>query len=315
MREDGAASILLRHTATLGDAAARVGAAYCPLLVLVDEQERVVGVVREEQVRIGLTGAGRVHHALADLAAPASDVEEITIDADGRLASYRPPDAPRLDTALVMAGGQGTRLSPLTDDCPKPLLPVQGQPLLHRVLGQLRAAGISRAFVSVRYLAERVRESLGDGTGFDLTIEFLEEDEPLGTAGALASLPELDQPLLVMNGDILSDINLVALAAWHERHANQATVATHLFEVEVPFGLAHFTEQRLDRLEEKPTLRLPVNAGIYVFAPELIGSLTAGPLDMVTWLNELAQAGVVGQFPIVEPWHDIGSIEAYRRLS
>jgi NDP-sugar pyrophosphorylase family protein len=214
-----------------------------------------------------------------------------------------------------MAGGQGARLRPLTDNLPKPLLPVGGRPILHRLLEAVAAAGIAECFISLYYLPDLVRASVGDGSRFGLRAVYLEEQAPLGTAGALGLLPPAEGSLLVMNGDILTDVNLGSLFAWHQRHGNAVTVATHLYEVHVPFGLAHFAGQRLERLEEKPTLRLPVNAGIYVFSPAVLAEVQRDqPLDMVSWLNELAQRGIVGQFPVVERWHDLGTREEYERL-
>lgn len=215
-----------------------------------------------------------------------------------------------------MAGGLGSRLKPLTETCPKPLLPIGDKPVLHRILEQIKAAGIDRCWVSLHYLADQIQDSLGDGSAFGLSIEYVAEKKPLGTAGAVGLLPKSSELLLVMNGDIHTDLNLPAFFAWHERHENKVTVATHLFEVDVPYGLAHSHGQDLRFLEEKPTLRLPVNAGIYLFAAEILDQVSRGePYDMVDWINRLAGEGIVGQFPIVESWHDIGSLEEYHRLS
>lgn len=272
--------------------------------------------MREEDIRLGLAGRRRPHHSIQALLRPLGDPPELPIAGDGTALPWEPPPAPRIHRALLMAGGRGARLAPLTDTTPKPLLRVEGQPLLHRLLAQARDAGISRCFVSVQHLAGAVKRSVGDGTRWGMDIRFLEESEPLGTAGALGLVPVAEEPLLVMNGDVLTDVNLVALFAWHARHRNKVTVATHLHEVHVPFGLAHFDGQRLERLEEKPTLRMPVNAGVYLFEPEVLAGVPRGqPHDMVSWINALSTSGAVGHFPIVERWHDIGSMQEYERLA
>lgn len=319
----GGAEILhcLPATATLADAADLVGRHLCPRILLVDEAGKAVGQIDEETVRLALCTEGRPHHALADRMQPLDG--SLPLDDAGRplpLDTGGDGTIPKgkgqgITEALLMAGGFGTRLSPLTDNCPKPLLPIHGTPLLHRLLAQVAEAGIRRAHVSLHYLPEMVRESLKDFSQPDLEIDFLEETDPLGTAGAMGMLPELASPILVMNGDVLSEINLEAFFAWHLRHGNEVTMATHLYEVHVPFGLAHFDTQLIRRLEEKPTLRLPVNAGIYVFQPGRLADVPKGrPWDMVTWLNRLSEKAQVGHFPIVEEWHDIGSLEAYQRL-
>lgn len=256
---------------------------------------------------MGLAGKGRTHHSVQTL-----------VREDAPPAS---PDAERsrVARALIMAGGRGSRLRPLTDTTPKPLLPIDGEPLLHRLLRQVADAGVAECWLSTLYLAEKIEASVGDGSRFGLRVRYVREDEPLGTAGALGLLEDASDPesaIAVMNGDVYHEVNLRALFAWHTRHGNEATVATQLHEVYVPFGLAHFEGQRLERLEEKPTLRLPVNAGIYVFDEARLADVPRGKAwDMVAWLNVLANADRVGQFPIVERWHDIGSLSEYRKLA
>lgn len=305
-------SHVLSDAALLGDAARLVGSRYCPLIALVDADGRVTGVVPEEKVRLGLIRTARPEHPLASLAEPAEGFPELPLSAEQRPLPCHPPAPPAIPRALVMAGGRGTRLEHLTENLPKPLLAVRGEPLLHRILRQLAQAGIREVLLSVHYLAGKIRASVGDGGAFGLCVRYLEEVRPLGTAGALGLAEAADDPLLVMNGDILTTIHFPSFFAWHARHRNSATIAANLFQVEVPYGLAHFDEQTLEHLEEKPTLSLPVNAGIYLFEAELLGMVPANePFDMVSWLNELAPARKLGLFPVVEEWTDIGSLARF----
>ncbi|PIE21995.1 MAG: hypothetical protein CSA62_14715 [Planctomycetota bacterium] len=293
----------IAHDASLAEAARIVGQSFAPILLAIDQSGQPLGLLREERIRLGLAGELRPTNPIQNLLEPLSKEAE----------RLRP--APRLTRALVMAGGRGKRLHPLTADCPKPLLPVRGKPMLFRILEQLASVGIEEVWISVLYLGHMIQEAVGKGEAFGLRVQYLHEEDPLGTAGALGLLPDSEDPLLVTNGDIWTEANLESLSAWHSRHGNAATVATHLFEVDVPFGLVHFEGQELRRLEEKPTLRLPVNAGLYLFEANIVDQVPSGvAFDMVSWLEHLARQERVGHFPLVEEWQDLGSLAAYRQL-
>ena len=222
---------------------------------------------------------------------------------------------PDVTTAVVMAGGLGTRLRPLTDDLPKPLVEVGGRFLLARILDGLRANGVERVFVSVNHLRDKVKQAIGDGSTWGLDVSYLEEDEPLDTGAGLAMLGEADGPFYVMNGDIVTDVNLRSLGRLHQLGGHLATVATYLYPAPLPYGVVHSEGERVDLIEEKPILRYPVNAGIYAFSPAVLEHVEHGrPLAMVDLLNRLAAEGHdVGRFPLVEYWNDVGSPEDLER--
>ncbi|MBK8975804.1 MAG: NTP transferase domain-containing protein [Planctomycetes bacterium] len=222
---------------------------------------------------------------------------------------------PAPSTAIVMAGGFGTRLRPLTDDTPKPLLDVGGRPLLLRILDQLHDAGVRTVHVSVHYLAERVEAEVGDGGELGLDVRYLHESEPLGTGAGLALLERADGPFLMINGDVLTNVDLRAMARHHVLQSNLATVATWLHAAPLPYGVVrHAADDRIEHIEEKPVYRYPVNAGIYVFAPRVLELVERGrPLAMVDFLNDVAQRERVGRFPLVEYWNDVGSHADYAR--
>ena len=215
--------------------------------------------------------------------------------------------------AIVMAGGLGTRLRPLTDNLPKPLLPIGGEPLLGRILKHLQRHGVLRVFLSVHYLAEKVRHFVGDGSRFELEVEYLEEKQPLGTGAGLALMPRVDGPFLVVNGDVLTNVNLSALGRCHALDKNLVTVATCLLPTQLKYGVVHSDGDRIVGIEEKPTLLHPMNAGIYAFAPEILDRVQQGvPLPMVPFVNTLIEKGErVGRFALVEYWNDIGAHADY----
>lgn len=229
---------------------------------------------------------------------------------DDLLLSEQPPV-----NAVVMAGGFGTRLRPLTEDVPKPMLPVGDRPLLERIIGQLSLAGISGVSVTTHYMPQVIKQHFGDGSNFGVKMNYVHEETPLGTAGALRLLDRPRGPLLVMNGDILTNIDFRSMTAFHAEHDADLTVAVRPYEVYIPFGVVESDGPLLTRLAEKPTYKHFVNAGIYLLSPKAFEYLgTDGRLDMTQLVDRLieSQRRVVS-FPITEYWLDIGHIEDYNQ--
>ena len=179
------------------------------------------------------------------------------------LGAYEKPNA-----AVIMAGGEGTRLRPLTENCPKPMMLVAGRPILERIVLHLVGYGIRRILISVNYLAHIIEDYFGDGSRFGCSIEYLHESRPLGTGGALSLLSEPEQhPLIVMNGDLVSQFNLARLLEFHRQEAAVATLAARNYQVEIPFGVISEDNKRFLSLAEKPSTHYLINAGIYVLNP------------------------------------------------
>jgi dTDP-glucose pyrophosphorylase len=217
--------------------------------------------------------------------------------------------------AVIMAGGYGTRLRPLTNDVPKPMLRVGEKPLLEHMVTQLKAAGIKSLSVTTHYKKELITEHFKDGSDFGVTISYVEENAPLGTAGALSLLKRPDGPLLVINGDILTRIDFGAMLSFHHEHKAEMTVGIRKFETVVPFGVVERDGVDITRLTEKPVITQFISAGIYLLNPEALELIPDGkPYDMPELVNELISTGkrVVG-FPIREYWLDIGRLEDYEK--
>lgn len=217
-------------------------------------------------------------------------------------------------SAVVMAGGFGRRLAPLTDETPKPMLPVGDRPLLEHIVEQLREAGISQVNMTTHYRGEAIAEHFGDGRGFGVEIEYVPEEEPLGTAGALGLL-DAQGPLLVMNADLVTRIDFRALRRFHAEHDAAMTVAVRPYDVTVPFGLVRLDREAVVGIDEKPLLRGFVNAGIYLVNPEVCRLVGRGErLDMPELITRLVDNGsrVVG-FPLREYWLDVGRLEDYEQ--
>jgi dTDP-glucose pyrophosphorylase len=212
-------------------------------------------------------------------------------------------------TALVMAGGFGQRLGERTKTVPKPLLAVGGRPLLDHVFASLEAAGISRIYVAVHYLADQIARFV-DGRNNTARIELILEEQPLGTAGALGRLPQpVTTPVLVVNGDVLTHVDFAALQDFHARHGFDATLCVARHDVEIPFGVVRYTDDGLFRgIDEKPRLTQFIAAGVYYLSPEFVAVVPRkGAMDMPELFNLGKSIGLtVGLFPIHEYWTDVG---------
>jgi len=220
------------------------------------------------------------------------------------------------NAVVIMAGGRGTRLWPHTEHCPKPMLPLDGKPILQILLEQCIASGFDRFYLSVNYLKEHIIDYLGNGEDWGVSIEYLLEDEPLGTAGSLQLLPtSLQTPFLVMNGDVLTRLNPTQLLRFHEEYDAAATLCVREHTTTVPFGVVHTNGVELVGFEEKPSYRQLVNAGVYVIDPKLLPLLTPHQAtDMPTLLKNAQQAGHrVVVCPIHEYWIDVGRPETLRQ--
>jgi dTDP-glucose pyrophosphorylase len=222
--------------------------------------------------------------------------------------------------ALVMAGGFGTRLRPLTDELPKPMLPVGDRPLLELIVGQLHQAGIRHVSISRHYKGDQIEQHFGDGRRFNVDIEYVDEDQPLGTAGALGLLTNAngageDDPLLVVNGDVLTQVNYAAMLDFHRSNRADLTVAVRPFEVQVPYGVVDTDGVLVRGVDEKPVIRNFINAGIYLLNNRVCRLVPAGERYDMTQLigRAIAEKLRVISFPLREYWLDIGQSEDYAR--
>jgi dTDP-glucose pyrophosphorylase len=216
---------------------------------------------------------------------------------------------------FLMAGGFGSRLKPLTDHCPKPLLCVGGKPILETVLQGFVRAGFRNFYISTHYLPEMIRDYFGDGAKWGVSITYIHESEPLGTGGALGLLPDEmpDLPIIVMNSDVLTKIDFKKLLAFHIENKSIATMCVREFEYQVPFGVVTSEKQQIKSLVEKPTHRFHVNAGIYVIERELVASVPkAQYIDMPSLFETHIDKKLL-VFPFHEYWLDIGRIDDFNQ--
>ena len=215
--------------------------------------------------------------------------------------------------AIVMAGGFGMRLRPLTEQIPKPMLPVGDRPLLELIVDQLRSAGIRQVNLATHYKSDVIANHFGNGQGFGVDIRYVKEDQPLGTAGALSLLEDSHEPLLVMNGDILTRVDFRAMLNFHKEHDAELTVAVRQYDFRVPYGVIEAEGANVRGIIEKPVVSQFINAGIYLLSPAVRRLIPNGkPYDIPDLIQRLLKQGQpVVCFPIREYWLDIGKADHY----
>jgi len=220
----------------------------------------------------------------------------------------------RPNLMVIMAGGKGTRLRPQTENCPKPMLPVVGRPMLEHIIERAMGDGFNHFLLAVHYLGHMIEEHFGNGERFKARIEYLKEESPLGTAGALGLMKiRPDAPFLVTNGDVLTDIHYGEILDFHIHQEAVATMAVRGHEWQHPFGVVQTRGVEIIGFEEKPITRSHINAGIYVLSPEALDMLGANdPCDMPTLFERLQAKGFrTVAYPMHEPWLDVGRPEDY----
>ncbi len=219
-------------------------------------------------------------------------------------------------SAVIMAGGYGKRLLPLTESVPKPMLPVGDRPLLEHVIEQLRRSGIREMNMTTHYLPESISSHFGDGNGFGVRLNYLKEENPMGTAGGVKLMKRPEGAFLVVNGDILTGVPFQEMLMYHRKHRAEITVGVRKYEVQVPFGVVQCEDVHITGLQEKPSLSFFINAGTYLLEPSAYDSIPDGqPFDMTDLIKKLIVEGrtVVG-FPIMEYWIDVGRPEDYKKV-
>jgi NDP-sugar pyrophosphorylase family protein len=219
--------------------------------------------------------------------------------------------------AMIMAGGRGQRLRPLTDKVPKPLLRVGATSIIERVIASINSAGVQEVYLAVNYKAEAFEERLGDGSRLGVNITYLHEQTRLGTAGPLSLLPPgFDRRLLVMNADIMTRLDFAAFVAFHDDHGDPVTVAAVEYRAQIPYAVLRTEGSRLTGIEEKPEQPVLCNAGIYLLEPGVLPLVPAETMiDMPDLLEKvLAEGAAVHVYPMKEKWFDIGSPEDFERV-
>ncbi len=315
------------------------------LVLVVDEHGRLVGTVADSDIRKALIRQKDLNRPVQEIMnaapsfvrndSPRRDLVQLVqrrnhvwvpvLDGQKRVTgllnsreTYVRP-ALHSNPVIVLAGGRGERLRPLTLDTPKPMLHVGGQPLLEIILRQLKEGGFLNVHLSVNYLADQIVNHFGDGSDLGMSISYLRENRPLGTAGCLSLLdPAPDEPFIVINGDLLTGLNFDHLLQYHLQERRPVTVCACEHRVAIPYGVFSLRDTVIESIEEKPEKVYHVNAGIYVFSPEVLRHLKRDePRDMPDLLQDVIREHPDGVscFPVKEYWLDIGRPQDYQRAN
>ncbi len=313
------------------------------LALITDETDRLIGTLSDGDIRRGLLKGLGMDDPIADIynrqpvTCKINDSKEQVIQTAVSRRIYQIPLLNELgqvvklaeidhllrkeklpNTVVIMAGGKGKRLMPLTEKTPKPMLPVGGRPILESLITRLQQQGFSNILISINYLGDLIKSHFGDGHAFGVNIDYIEENQKMGTAGALSLIDkQLADPVLIMNGDILTNVNFENLLDFHRQSQASATMCIREYGLEVPYGVVRLNQNNIIAIEEKPVQQFYVNAGIYVLDPTVISDLDQGTaIDMTQIFEDLVtkQAHTVS-FPIREFWMDIGKLEDYNRAN
>ena len=313
------------------------------IVLVVDEEQRLQGTVTDGDIRRALLqhvsledpveGIMNPHPIFAEENVPDEDLlnmmklrrrRQIPLLRDGQVVDIIWQDKllnlsrkQEVTTPVViMCGGLGTRLRPLTETCPKPLLPLQDRPVLEHILENLIAQGFRKVYLAVNYLGEQIEDHFGNGASWDIEIEYIRESERMGTAGALGLMRErFKEPILVLNGDVMTRINYARFIEFHIERNFDLSVAINPHQIQVPFGVVQLAGDHVVKLDEKPTYSYFVNAGLYVLNPEMIRLIPkSGCYNMTELISLILQRrGRVGAFPVHEYWMDIGRHEDFEK--
>ncbi len=333
--------ITISATASIKDALEKINQNGLQICFVLNKHRKLIGSVSDGDVRRFLLRNGSIEDVVTNVMNPQTITTNIPmsnhqalnymrnksilvlpfIDNDDQIIEFyiaKELSKPiiKQNPIFIMAGGFGTRLRPLTDTCPKPMLHVGGKPLLEIIISHFKQQGFVNFFISTHYLPEIIYNYFGNGENFDIRIEYIYENKPLGTGGALSLLPQekIDLPIIVINGDVLTNMNFNNLLNFHNKNNAMATICTREYQYQIPYGVVNSTNNVVLNLLEKPAYYYNINTGIYVISPELLNQIPSQYIDMPTVIEQQIQNNKkVISYHVHDYWLDIGQIDDYNR--
>ena len=336
-------NILLTPTSTIKEALKIIDSGAMKLAIVIDEDEKLIGTLTDGDIRRGLLGDLTLNDSIETIifktptvcniedtkekileVAIAKKLYQIPIvDNDGKLIGIEEVDELlkakyKSNKVVLMVGGLGTRLYPLTKNTPKPMLKVGNRPILETIILNFKKYGFTDIILGVSYKSEIIENYFGDGSNFGVSIKYIHEEKRMGTAGALSLIrDELNEPFFVMNGDLLTNINFEHMMDYHIQNSSTATMGVREYDFQIPYGVVHVDGINIKSIEEKPVHNFYVSGGVYVLNPDSLQYIPQNEyFDMPTLFENIIADGKKSvSFPIREYWLDIGRIEEFEKAN
>ncbi|BFU76853.1 nucleotidyltransferase family protein [Arcobacter sp. 15-2] len=333
----------LQQNSTIKNALEIIDKAAMQIALVVDENNKLLGTLTDGDIRRGLLQGLDLNSSIESIifktptVAKISDTKEDIlkialakklhqipiVDANGKLLGIKEIDElikpkEKINKVILMVGGLGTRLRPLTDNTPKPMLKVGNKPILQTIVEKFAEYGYANIVLCVNYKSDVIQDFFKDGSEFGVNIEYIFEEQRMGTAGALSLLKNKPtEPFFVMNGDLLTNVNFEHLDSYHISNNSMGTMCVREYDFQVPYGVVNIKDSKILSIEEKPTHKFFVSAGIYMLSPEILEYIPQNEFyDMPTLFEKLiSEEKNIISFPLREYWLDIGRLEEYKKAN
>ncbi len=335
--------LCLKEISTIREALKIIDGGAMKIALVVDDDEKLVGTLSDGDIRRGLLNGLSLENSIEAIVyrtptvCSIEDTQEYIleqalkkkiyqvpiIDKNGKLIGIEEVDnllkpETRTNRVVLMVGGLGTRLRPLTEHVPKPMLKVGNKPILETIILNFKKYGFINIILSVSYKAEIIEEYFKDGKEFGINIEYIYENQRMGTAGALSLMRDrLNEPFFVMNGDLLTNINFEQMMNYHISNSSDATMGVREYDFQVPYGVVNIDGNTILSIEEKPIHKFFVSAGVYILNPKALEFIPNNKFyDMPTLFEKIIEKELKSiSFPIHEYWLDIGRIEEFHKAN
>lgn len=336
-------NIKLKPTATIKEALEIIDKGSMQIALVVDENDKLLGTLTDGDIRRGLLKGFDLNSSIEQIVfktptiAKISDTKEDIlkialskklhqipiVDDDGKVLGIQEIEElikpkEKINKVVLMVGGLGTRLRPLTDNTPKPMLKVGNKPILQTIVEKFAEYGYTNIIMCVNYKSDIIQDYFKDGSDFGVNIEYIFEEQRMGTAGALSLLRDKPtEPFFVMNGDLLTNVNFEHLHNYHIATNSMATMCVREYDFQVPYGVVNIKDSKILSIEEKPTHKFFVSAGIYMLSSEVLHYIPQNQFyDMPTLFEKLISLNEnTVSFPLREYWLDIGRMEEYKKAN